>query len=510
MVRPGTGKQIIVPSIPHKEEGSPLIRLIGDEFANNAESSLYLLEDLTSAIAGGVLTNNGTVTFAFDEDHGHIVGSFDGSTDYLSRATEGQFEVGTGSFIGSVWFKTSTKTTAMALFGYGDGAASEQFYSIRFEGAGLITCAIDDGTNFVQVLDTIADRWQDDKWHNAQMFVDRTTNIMYLIIDGQQVNSGSISAVTLTLNNAGEDMRIGARKSVSVIEHFTGQLANFHIIKEADYNAVQVLNQGIRESISIGTHTITNDTLKRLNNQFNLGTTLNDYATTVIDVEEGVYELQTVYEQNTPSFGTLSIQIDGEELDSIVTLGTLADNSIAIETKIKLSAGKHILKIKNTLAGQISINWISLIKREGHEKGGVTKFLLLGDELIQRSNDGNSTRGVNTALFYNNIWERSIGDADDLDFDEGEIFLKGGLWKIDFIHRKNTDKGQADLDFGNVEVLDQFDTFNGTLQNNQVKSVNVRLNQGKNNIRLAANGKNGTSTDFVITVIAIRGERIND
>lgn len=480
--------------------GSPLIRLIGDEFAVNPESSLYLLEDLTSKIGGGVLTNNNGVTFPIDNDfplRGFKVASLDGTTQYLSRATEAQFEVGTGSFMLSIWFKTTVKGGVHTLVNYGDEAASEQNWNIRIN-ADVLEGNLDDGTNTALVADPIKERWQDGKWHHAQLLVDKTTDIMYLYVDGQEIKNVSISAVTGTLDNVGTNFVI-ARLAAATGRFWDGQLANFHLIKAADYNAVQVLNQGIRESVSTGTHTLTADTLKRLNNQFNLGTTLNDYTTTVIDVEEGTYELQTIYEQNT-SFGTVDIEIDGEQKDSIVTAGSLADNSLATETGIKLSAGKHILKLKDTSAGQISINWISLIKREGHEQGGATKFLLLGDEIFQRANDADWEFTVSITIPYNN----EVTELTDAAFIEGEIFLKGGLYNIDFGFRRNTNRGKVDLDFGDVEILDAFDQ-NGALGPITISRL-VRLNQGKNNIRFAKQSVDANLIGFS----HIRGERVSD
>src|SRR5690349_10411817 len=45
-------------------QGSPLLRLLGDEFCSSAESQINLLADLTSLVGTGPLTNNNSVTFA--------------------------------------------------------------------------------------------------------------------------------------------------------------------------------------------------------------------------------------------------------------------------------------------------------------------------------------------------------------------------------------------------------------------------------------------------------------
>jgi len=510
--RPGSTERLVIPELPHKAEGSPLIRLIGDEFATNAEASLYLLTDLTSEIGGGVLTNNNTVTFNFDAEHGYVVGDFvSASSQSLTRTTETQFEVGTGSFIVSEWFKT-TATATQSLFCYGDIAASEQNYNVEISSGGNIRATVDDGTNNITLSDPIAGRWNDDKWHCMVMFVDRTTDIMYLFVDGLLTISGSISTVTLTFNNVGTDMRIGARTSATVAEAFwNGSLANFHIIKAADYNAVQVLNQGIREEVNNGgVLTLQNDTNARFNNGFFLANADLSYATAVIDVEEGEYEIQGLFKKFS-SHGIAEFLID-----EIVVLtqdqfnASVLNNNFVNVTGIKLSAGKHIFKLKTNGQNGSSSGfnnlwyWISFIKRKGHEQGGATKFLLLGDELIERNNDA-WTLITNVGEQYNNSLFLDAADAEGGEFTEGEIFIRGGLYNIEVRYDGAADRGRLDVDFGNVEVVDDVDTSGA----NATVAKLVRLNQGKNNIRVAI-GTVTDGSDFEIAVVSIRGERISD
>ena len=496
-------------------EGSPLIRLTGDEFATTAESALYNLNDINSDNSGGVLTNNGTVTFAHDSDLGETVGTYNGSSQYLSRATEAQFEVGTGSFTASIQFKCTSLASGDTIFNYGDLAASEQNWYIGFSGT-AIRCACDDGTNQALVLDSLSDVYLDNKWHTATMMLDTSlsTDTLFLWVDGKLI--GSASQALVTLNNVGEKLYIGSTNAGGATDYFNGQLANFHLIKSADYNAVQVLNQGIRESVYNGaTYTLDVATTHRLNNRFfDASGTQDGYYTTIIDVEEGLYEIIT--HSDTRGNGAISsIQIDGAEVMQVDHYNASSPpNAVNNQTDIPLSAGRHILKILNNTKNGSSggyhavWNWIDFIKRNGHEEGGATEFLLLGDEINQRDSGFNFGYSANTSTFYNNLAGHQLGgDADDLDYVEGEIFIKGGLYRIDFVYGQFTTCGKADLDFGNVEVLDQYAT-NGTTTYNVVKTVNVKLNQGKNNIRLAVNGTSGT--DYQILFSAIRGIRIGN
>ena len=514
MPRPGGTERLVIPELPHKAEGSPLIRLTGDEFAINAEASLYLLTDLTSEIAGGVLTNNGTVTFNFDSDHGYTVATLSGS-NYLSRATETQFEVGTGSFMASIWFNLSLDPSGLRMMvNYGDDAASEQNWKLFFQ-ADAIQAVIDDGTNTVTLVDPIKKRWQDGKWHHAQMLVDRTTDIMYLYVDGQEVVNGSISTVTLTLNNTGTDFAIG-RNAAASGQFFNGSLANFHLIKAADYNAVQVLNQGIRESVIslAGNFSLAADSARRLNNVGATGSSSadGDYITTMIDVEEGEYDIQSLVTTRNNS-GIIDIDIDNTTVETIDLYTAALTNNVLFEEKgIKLSDGKHILKIridgKNAASSDhfFNFNFFNLIKREGHEQGGATKFLLLGDEIDQRSNFTPWTvQAESNTRFYNTVSLENPGTPGD--FLEGDLFLKGGLWEITYNSAKNTDRAAYNLDFGDVEVLDEDTTWDDTSVSNFPVTKLVRLNQGRNTVRLEIGS---TAGGAVIELVSIRGERISD
>tara|TARA_R110002074_G_scaffold373818_1_gene550033 strand:- start:1389 stop:2963 length:1575 start_codon:yes stop_codon:yes gene_type:complete len=499
-------------------EGSPLIRLTGDEFATTAESALYNLNDINSDNGGGVLTNNGTVTFAHDSDLGETVGTYNGSSQYLSRATEAQFEVGTGSFTASIQFKTTVDDTGYdTLFSYGSAAVSK-FWAVLLGQNGQLYSTIQDGSVTLNVVDPIANRWNDGKWHTVTMMVDTSlaTDTSFLWVDGQLIGSTVQALGTLTIAN--EEMRIGAWKSSggAISNYFEGQLANFHLIKSADYNAVQVLNQGTREAVCVDANTVGfglyTETSSRLNNLFENGSGASngDYITTVIDVEEGLYEIQRLYIKQS-TIGIVEMLIDDVLVHSVDEYNSSTTfNNLSTVKDIALSGGKHILKLKtNGTSGsdyRIKFNFINIIKRDGHENGGATEFLLLGDEINQRENAAVGFAATPT-YFYNSKMFNTNGL--DSEYSEGDLFLKGGLWRIDFIYEVGTAGGKIDFDFGNVEILDQFDTY-GSASANAVKTVNVKLNQGKNNIRIASNGKNASSSSYHYVPINIRGIRIGN
>jgi len=496
-------------------QGSPFIRLTGDEFARNAESSLYLLENLNSAIGGGALTNNNGVTFVEESNlplRGYTVANFvASSSQYLSRATEPQFEVGTDSFIAKIDFQTSTDAD-MGIFSYGQEGAGEQYWNVRYDSSNdRLIATIHDGTNLAQAVGTtneMKNKILDNKPHSLILLVDRTLNKMFLFLDGQLIASNNnISSVTGTLNNVGENFVIGARTITNIPSQFwNGKLANFHLIKAADYNAIAVLNQGIREAVNSGIYTLETNANVRLNNLITGPNADGSYVTTVIDGEEGEYDIHTITIDEASS-GITKILIDNVVVHTKDQYSAVTTNNVLAKTlRVKLGVGKHILKLKTdgknpSSSGFVSkLAWINIIKRNGHEEGGCTEFLLLGDEINQRSNVA-WTFSRQSDYYGNRISSQTNGD-----YTEGELYLKGGLWNIEVLVREDTtNAGKIDLDFGNVEVLDQQVT-NASV-NTAIYSRNVRLQQGKQNIRLAVVTGTGIPT---IRVAAIRGVRKSD
>ncbi len=294
---------------------------------------------------------------------------------------------------------------------------------------------------------------------------------------------------------------------------FNGKLGIFRLINNAaDYNVFQVWNLGTREPVASGTFTApTNNSSYRLNNTFGTPNTNGAYFYTTIYTEDGEYEIQIEYQKITNN-GKLDLVIDGVTVRSGLDTNGSAANQPDITKGKKLSAGRHTVKILNNgtsgTSNTVTLNWINFIKRRGHENGGLTNALLLGDEINERFNKA-FTLGNSTVAYYDNVYYQTSGAANG-DYTEGTLFIKGGLYRIDFDYHKATDQAEIDLWFGDVQVLSQLDAYNGSVTENNVQTVYVRLQQGRQDIRQSANGKNGSSSGYGMTVNAIRLERLSD
>lgn len=503
------------------EPRTSLVQLFGDTFAKTAASAVFLLEDLTDEQGGTSLTNNGSIALTRIETEGflrgYLVPRLNGTTQYFSMPTEAKVEVGTGSFIIKADIKTDrgTGTTQYAV-SYGDIGASEQYWAMAvLSGTNEISFSIDDGTTELTVSDDIPNRIHDGKLHRVIAFVDRTKDLMHLFVDGEEVTDPTdISSVTGTLNNAGENFLIGCRNNGAAFQSFwQGEVSNVQIYKDADYNLPSILAAGIRESANTGGLSQIAQSSGRLNNLYFMANATTSQMSTVIHTDEGYYDIIELFEKNA-NHGIGDLSIDGVVVSTTdrYSASQTFDNKQTTRG-VFIGAGTHILKLavngKNgSSSGHfISTQLIELIKRDGSNEGGCTSFNLFGDEIKERTDDDGWAFATDTGAVYNQDYTNST--PADNQFSEGTLFFKKGLWKITFTYVTFSTYGQIDLDFGNVEVLDQLDGYTaGLVKNNQVTKF-VRLNGGKTNVRLAVNGKNGSSTDFIINMASIRGELVS-
>ena len=494
---------------------SSIHQLFGDSFAQQEASAVFLLEDLTDEQGGTSLTNNGTIDLTRVETklplRGHLVPTLNGSSQYFSIPTESKVEVGTDSFAIKVDFSTTAKGGSPFLFSYGDPTLGGQYFRGYFASDHL-AFDFDDGTNNSFVQDPVVERWQDGKIHTAVFFVDRTNDITYIFCDGQLLTSVSNAAVTGTITNPGKAMQIGAGESNGVVvSYYNGDISNFQLYKNADpdklFTSVGIVsNPLLRESAANGTFTLTFSASYRANNNWFFADNDGEYTYQVVNTSEGYYDLIDVHATDT-NLGIHEVIIDGITRLTVDQYSGSVVNNVTTKTAkpFFLSAGTHLLKfLTNGQHGSssafiTSCHFIELIKRDGkyNAEDEATSALLLGDEILQRSK-GTWTQATATGDTYNN----RLSNATNLDYTEGDIYLKKGHYKVTLTVREDTtNAGKIDLDIGGKEVLNQLLT-NATT--NHVKTTkDVFLEGGKTTVRLGTITGSGDNT---IRVVSIRIE----
>ncbi len=127
---------------------------------------------------------------------------FDGSGDYVTRATDTDFDFSASdSFTLTGWFrhKTSTSGTDVILARHNSTAGG---FKLLMESDGDITCGIDRDSTFTpeDFATSTAATYDDNQWHFVSC-VKSTTTSLTLYIDGNQVAQDSSIASTGTYAN---------------------------------------------------------------------------------------------------------------------------------------------------------------------------------------------------------------------------------------------------------------------------------------------------------------------
>jgi len=426
------------------------------------------------------------------------VGLFDGVDQYLSLPTESSVEVGTGSFVASIWFKAIDNQAGNAeMIGYGETAGSG--YRLRFNSAGLLEGRINDGVTGV-ATPLIDAGMLDGKWHLASLFVDRdpTVNLMTVFLDGIPVGSADISTVTGSLDSP-TGLSLGAINAVAQ-NFYNGQLANFSLYKTADYNLLALLNAGIRESAANGTQTIASNVNTRLNNQITM-TANFQYSTSVINTSEGIYDLLELFRSS--SAGGFQEYLIDDILISTTNhfFPSNIFNNKNVTSGIFLSAGTHILKRRtNGNDGGSSgfstrMQMIELIKREGSSTDGdSTSGILFGDEINQVSNLAWTFQANNSRTYLSQVTDLGVGA--DGQFMEGTLFLKKGLYKVTLTYAQASTRGLYTVTFGGVKVFDRLVATGATIEIAQATRY-AFLEGGQTPVRFTVNNNGGnTNADW--------------
>jgi len=502
---------------------SSIHQLFGDTFAKTAASSVFLLEGLTDEQGGTSLTNNGSIDLTRIENdlplRGFKVPSLNGTTQYFSIPTESKVQVGLASFAVKGEFKTNLKSTFQALFFYGSESASEQNWYCRFNSSNQLEIVIDDGTNTATIVDSVKDRWQDDKIHTIEMFVDRTADIMKLLVDGEEIGSVSISAVTGTLDNVGTVLSIGARFDGSASIHFNGELSNFQLYKmtlaSEDYPLIPLLsNPQLRESaLGNNAFTLGANTSARINNRFFSASagSVTDKFFTVINTSEGFYDLIDLY-VSFAGAGIQTMKIDGITVQTVDHYSASTTfNQKATAKGIFISSGSHLFSLESPTKNaastgfEIGSQMLELIKRDGeyNESDEATSGLLTIDELLEKETM-NGSLTIDTGNIFNTKYLDSTVAVTE--FLEGRIFIKKGNYKITTTAHANTTFPTFSLLFGGVKVLDNTTAFDITEDENHQETRFAFLEGGETPVKLLIDS---IATGVVFDLISIRFELVS-
>jgi hypothetical protein len=182
------------------------ISIAGASTLLNGLQVYYKLEDLTDSSGNSLtLTNHGTVTFTAGKV-GNAANFVSASSQYLSHADAAPYQMGTGDFSFSFWFKFTTFSSIgdPLLLGYGHGDSGGPGYVIEVQNkgggtAGMTLSIADSAPHQVVVYSTHA--WNDGNWHLCVVTCSRAGNET-LFVDNGNEGSSNITTVTGSVNNS--------------------------------------------------------------------------------------------------------------------------------------------------------------------------------------------------------------------------------------------------------------------------------------------------------------------
>ena len=129
----------------------------------------------------------------------------DGGNDFVEVDDDDTLDVGADESVSfAIWFKAEDEGQRQHLFYKRSG---NPYYYLRLDPDGKLKVEIKDTQKDRENLKT-SSAYDDGYWHHAVVVINRTNDMMYLYVDGDLKNSGSISDVDSLVNS--DDLSIGA------------------------------------------------------------------------------------------------------------------------------------------------------------------------------------------------------------------------------------------------------------------------------------------------------------
>ena len=176
---------------------------------------------------------------------------FDGSNDYLTRATDTDFDFGTGSFSIAGWFRHVSAISGTDILLSYAGAVDGVGYKVYMNASGNICFGIDDTAgSFPEDAACSSDDYSDSRWHHFEAVKDGTTSIT-IYIDGQEVDSNASLGSVATLN-ASSTLYIGidADGSSNPWDGFLDNMFVYNYARTAAQVKADLIGQGPQIGVS--------------------------------------------------------------------------------------------------------------------------------------------------------------------------------------------------------------------------------------------------------------------
>lgn len=162
--------------------------------------------------------------------------SFNGSSGYVSIPDAPAFHFGAGEVSVILWVNTNTPSTTTYVWFATSTTINGVGISLSINNSGTFNCRASDGTHLAA---SSVSSFNNSKWRQAGLILNRTTNKMIPVVDGilQTSAANSTSTVTTTTNTSGSGVGALAGGGGSTV--MKGQIASVLVFPFA-LNAAQV------------------------------------------------------------------------------------------------------------------------------------------------------------------------------------------------------------------------------------------------------------------------------
>ncbi len=196
-----------------------------------------------ASVKAETLTNNGAATFATSGVRG-FGGSFNGTTQYLSKADDANLSV-TGSVSFGAWFKTTSATTNQFII------SKNGSYSLEITAGSKVQGVITGGTTGTRPSANSIDTG----WHHAVVVYDASAQTLNVYLDGILNNGSLAGTVPASITDSANAFNIGADNGATF---FGGT------IDEPFVSSTVLTASEIRHIYEVGSRALQNHTASRI------------------------------------------------------------------------------------------------------------------------------------------------------------------------------------------------------------------------------------------------------
>lgn len=214
--------------------------------------SYWKMEDVNDAVGSRTLTNNNTVTFPSGKVSN--AGSFNGSNQYLSRASDASLQI-TGALTISCWIYCDALNKI--YISKGNGNVSNYEYELSVATNGSLGFISSNGSNYFQSSTTTTGIISTSTWYYVMFRKTGSTNGVDTVdfrVNGTNYSTTVYSANISNVGTSSTALQIGAR-TAGTASYFDGLIDEVAIwdryLSDAEYNTLY--NSGTGTTYPFGT-----------------------------------------------------------------------------------------------------------------------------------------------------------------------------------------------------------------------------------------------------------------